>query len=304
MSATAPHDVDVPVVRLHLRSTLEHVDWVAIENYCIQPDGEGWAGVGWGLWGDERPGISWQDYNRFKVEQGEPVVDSVRRLHDLPLGALVWSRRRDGTYWLGQITGEWLYADRDETRRLDLFNLRPCRWWLVGTEDAVPGKIVNNFRARIALNPVRDHTAVLYSRRLRDQFQGEAAAPEPIDPKAVVESLLGATDLEDLVAVYLQDRHGLILVSRGRSTPGYEYVLRSRGDGRRAVASVKSGTTPVDLDRLPREDDVDVWAYAVSGKGAGVARDDVRWINTKDLADFMIERSVVLPENVARWLKA
>jgi hypothetical protein len=278
---------------------------MAIEDYCIGPDGDGWAGVGWGLWSEERlPGISWEEYKQRKVERGEPIDDSVRRLHDLPVGALVWTRRQDGTYWLGEISGDWRYADGDEARRLDMFNLRPCHWWRVGTEDAVPGKIVNNFRAAMTLNPVRHHTAVLYSYRLRDQASGKTEALRSLEPRAIVESLLGATDLEDLVAVYLQDRHDLIVVSRGRSTPGNEYVLCSRSDGHRAVASVKSGAARVELDRLPRDNGVDVWAYAVSAEGIGTPRDDVRWINTQELVDFMLERSVVLPENVARWLTA
>jgi len=117
-----------------------------------------------------------------------------------------------------------------------------------------------------------------------------------------VESLHGATELEDLVAVCLHDRHALILVSRGCSTPGYEYVLRARRDGRAAVASVKSGAAPIELDHLPSGDGVDVWAYAVSGAATGTPRDEIQWISTAELPDFMAKRPAILPENVARWL--
>jgi len=142
-----------------------------------------------------------------------------------------------------------------------MFNLRPCRWRSVGTQDAVPGIVVSNFNRPKTLNPVADGAAILYTERLHRQLTGEIdpEAPNP-DSRDVIESLLGVLDLEDLVAVYLQDAHDFILVSRGSSTVGYEYVLRHRRSGRRAVATVKSARASVDLDALPAAPDVDVWA--------------------------------------------
>jgi hypothetical protein len=80
-------------------------------------------------------------------------------------------------------------------------------------------------------------------------------------------------------------------------------VLRDRDSGRKAVATVKSGGAPVELDALPTGADVDVWAYAVQERNwTGAPRDDVRWISTKELVDFMNTRRQVLPDQVNRWL--
>lgn len=292
-----------PVVRVHLRSGIRTPDeWVAIENYCLRQDG-GWIGVGWGIWGEEvLDGISWNEYGRRRVGHGESVDESVRRLHALPVGSLAWTRRRDGTYWLGEITGPWRYVDSETTRALDLFNVRPCRWWKVGTEDAVPGKIVNNFRPSRTVNPVADAVAVRYSHERHRELCGLPPTGELPTPKEVITSLLGATDLEDLVAVFLQDRYDLVLVSRGRSTPGYEYVLRSRQTGRRALATVKSGGARPELDRLPHDGQSDLYVYAVSGPHTDARYSDVRWISTAELAQFIVDRPNILPENVLRWL--
>jgi hypothetical protein len=295
---------DAPVARLHLRSTVQGVDHVAIEDWCIGDGGDGWAGVGWGLWKDESyTSITWEQYVEMRDEHGDGVDESVRRLHDLPTGTLVWSRRRDSSYWLGEITGPWCYRDGDEAHALDMFNLRPCRWWHVGTQDLVPGKVVNNFSARKTLNPVADRGAVRYTRRLHAQYAGHAFDLTPTTPTEVITSLLGPTDLEDLVAAYLQDQHELVLVNRGSSTVGYEYVLRDRATGRRAVATVKSGGTPVNLSALPTDPAVDVWAYTVIDRNwTGQNRDDIRWITTEELAAFVSGRAQVLPEQVIRWL--
>lgn len=205
------------VVRLHLRSTVEGVDHVAIEDWCLRTDSKCWVGVRWGLWDDESDGISWEEYEH----RSGSVNDSVQRLHDLPKGSLVWSRRRDSSYWLGEITGKWRYRDGPEAQRLDMFNVRRCRWWHVGTQDSVPGIVVSNFNRQKALNPVADRGAVLYTRRLHAQLSGAAREMAPAEPHDVIESLLGATDLEDLVAVYLQDQQGLVLINRAPSTVGY-----------------------------------------------------------------------------------
>ena len=302
MSKPAVTAVGMPnrqVARLHLRSTVEAVDHVAIEEWCLRGD---WAGVGWGLWDENCDGISWDEYERRRADSGEGVNDSVRRLHDLPIGSLLWTRRRDSSYWLGELTGRWQYRDGVEAQKLDLFNVRRCRWWSVGTQDSVPGIVVSNFNRSKTLNPVADRGAVGYTNRLHAQLAGELATPPPADPREVIESLLGALDLEDLVAVYLQDVHGFVLVNRGRTTVGYEYVLRHRETGRRAVATVKSAGARVDLDALPVDPDVGVWAYAVSGQSRGAAREDIRWITTDELVEFITHRQSVLPDQVVRWL--
>lgn len=123
------------------------------------------------------------------------------------------------------------------------------------------------------------------------------------DPKTVIKSLLGAEDLEDLVAVYLQDRFDYLIVSRLRSTPGYEYELRARNGGATAVASVKSGNTPVDIDLLPWDTVDAAYAYAVCDKYDGKRRPQFIEIQTDELAEFMLSRLEALPERVANWLE-
>jgi hypothetical protein len=293
------------VARLHLRSTVEDVDHVAIEDWCLRDGagGNGWAGVGWGLWDAARAGIGWEQYCRDYVAAGYELNDSVKRLYELPIGSLVWTRRRDSSYWLGELTGPWEYRDGGVAQALDMFNVRRCHWWKVGTQDSVPGIVVSNFNRSKTLNPVADYGAVRYTLRLHAQVAGHAEEIGPSDPREVVESLLGALDLEDLVAVYLQDRHSFVLVNRGKSSVGYEYVLRRRDTGRRAVATVKSAGAVIDLDALPDDADVEVWAFAVSGRTTGQQRENIRWISTDELIDFIRERESVLPDQVARWLR-
>ncbi|MBS1887515.1 MAG: hypothetical protein JSU06_10040 [Actinobacteria bacterium] len=292
-----PHE-ETDVQRIHIRSTVDGVDHDAATRWCL---GEGLVGIGWGIW-DGNGERTWERYVEGYENRHGAVDANVRRFHDLDVGTLIWTRERSGNYWLGRIEGRWRYRDDEVAQRLDLFNLRPTAWKEVGTEDRVPGRVVNAFRSRMTLQRIKDRGAVSYSNRLyrRSDTDEERVA---VDPRAVIESLLGPEDLEDLVAVYLQDRFDYLLVSRFRSTPGYEYVLRKRDGGQTAVASVKSGDTPVDLDLLPVNTVDEAFAYAVSGKYTGERSPNTRCIETEELCDFMLGRRSILPDRITDWLE-
>jgi hypothetical protein len=291
-----PVNDDRDVQRLHIRSTVEGVSHDAATTWCLT---NGYAGVGWGLWDPARSGISWEEY----MAETDGLNSNVRRFHDLATGTLLWTRERNGIYWLGVVEGEWEYHDDDTAHALDMFNLRGTAWRQVGAEDLVPGRVVNGFRSSRTLQRIGDRGARAYSRRMHQQVAEHRADLEPVAPRAVIESLIGSEDLEDLVAVYLQDRFDYLAVSRLRSTPGYEYVLSRRTDGSRAVVSVKSGQTPVDLDLLP-SDTVDAsYAYAVSGQYVGERHPNLTCIKTEELTEFIVERRAVLPERVVAWLR-
>ena len=57
---------------------------------------------------------------------------------------------------------------------------------------------------------MKDPGAVRFTRRLHAQYVGLGHDLRPTTPVEVITSLLGPTDLGDLVAVYLQDQHLLV----------------------------------------------------------------------------------------------
>ena len=283
---------------MHIRSTIEAVDHDEATSWCIT---EGFAGVGWGLW-DGRNNRKWHEYvDDYAGEKGK-LNGNVRRFHDLAIGTLIWSRERNGRYWLGRIEGDWEYRDDETAQRLDLFNLRSTSWHPVGTEDRVPGRVVNAFRSRMTLQRIVDSGARAYSRRAYFHFLEPQAPVESPGVELVIKSYLGPEDLEDLVAVYLQDTLDYLVVSRLRSTPGYEYVLRNRVTGKTAVASVKSGDTPVDLDLLPVDAVDAAFAYAVSERYVGSRDPKITCIQTDTLARFIRARRKILPDRISDWL--
>lgn len=283
------------VQRLHIRSTNEGVSHTAATSWCLE---NGRAGVGWGLWDENVRAATWEEY----VDRADSINSNVRRFHDLDHGSLIWTRELTGEYWLGELTGEWEYRDDSTARKFDLFCTRQVRWESVGTEDNVPGKVVNAFRSQMTLQRIADSGARAYSNRLFELRANPTAERSPVSPTVVLKSLIGAEDLEDLVLVYLQVRFGYVFVSRGHSTPGYEYVLKSH-DGQTIVASVKSGDTPVDLDLLPAESADIAYVFSVGGKSRGSTEMRVEEITPQELVTFMSNNAAILPNRVAAWLR-
>ncbi len=280
------------VQRLHIRSTIEGVSHTAATAWCLE---HGKAGMGWGFW--DSPGKrTWDEY----VETSDAVNSNVRRFKEMPVGSLIWTRELNGEYWIGEVTGDWEYEDNAVARQMDLFCLRETDWQKVGTEDRVPGRVVNAFRSSRTLQRIGDAGAAAYTNRLFLRSTDSEVALEPIEPSMVLESLIGAEDLEDLIAVYLQVTFDLVLISRFRSTPSYEYVLRG-STGETVVASVKSGQTPVDLSLLPADSADRAFVFATSGVYEGSSTIATDEITKSDLLEFMASGSPYLPERIRLW---
>ncbi len=61
-------------------------------------------------------------------DPGEKAARMARRLAGLPDGTFVWTRDRDGLYWLGRIAGPARYDDSAEAREVGIHHVRPAAW--------------------------------------------------------------------------------------------------------------------------------------------------------------------------------
>ncbi|OMC16282.1 GAF domain-containing protein [Mycobacterium sp. SP-6446] len=77
----------------------------------------------------------------------ERLVRRVARFAELDDGSFVWTRDTNGWFWLGRISGPYVY-DADQTAAaVDLVHIRPCEWLPVPLlEQDVPAAVVATFR--------------------------------------------------------------------------------------------------------------------------------------------------------------
>jgi hypothetical protein len=133
--------------------------------FCFK---NGWTGIGWGI--DSVPdGIDQPHrYESALFDLPEDRRAAARSAHHalahkMQPGDFVWCRAQGNIYWLGRVSGSWLYRNVEAFDDLDLYQIRKCQWVCVGPADLVPGPIKNAFAgpgstiSRIN----REHDAVL-----------------------------------------------------------------------------------------------------------------------------------------------
>ena len=274
--------------------------------FCIEGN---IMGVGWPVETGEQ-GLDWESYYELGEEKYYRNNDrgwwpAVNALHNrMNIRDLCWTRNSDGIYYLGRITGDWRYENTHENREADVVNVRDCEWYEVGLVDSVPGKVVNSIRGR-AVQQVPGDSVNLYSRYLYNQLCAEplyALVGEHGDVDLF--ALVSAEDCEDIMGIYLQEEgYRLIPSSCKSSTVRYEFVLKNRETGRRAVVQVKQGQ--IDLSREEYGDafeDDDVFLFTTHGNYVGAERANVHCLDPEGIRDFVLANREVLSDRLSRWI--
>jgi hypothetical protein len=113
-------------------------------------------------------------------------------------------------------------------------------------------------------------------------------------------------DLEAVVGVYLQRRHGYGMLSGSRpDTPAYEYVLRHPDDGHLAVVQVKTGraAVPRDAGSLPMGSVDCAYVFSPTGTYSGKPTASVVTLPFDALVDFMRAEPMSLPPTVEHLVR-
>lgn len=143
----APRDVTAAVYRAPMRSRRDDVDFGAT---IERARSRGVCGFG----GPRTP-------------SDERLARRIERFRDIEEGSFVWTRDPDGLYWLGRITGPYLYDDDDAAAAVDLVHVRECDWLPTPLlEQAVPVAVIATFR-RGGRNFQQTHDATVGDETMR-----------------------------------------------------------------------------------------------------------------------------------------
>lgn len=296
--------------RLNIKTgSQEHTD---PREFCFD---RGILGVGWPLCeGIEK--LAWEEYRqkaekKYKVDRQDKgwwrALNAIA--NRMKVDDLVWTRDSKGVYYLARVLGEWRYEAFPENLAADVVNVRECNWKEVGPVDAVPGRVANSFSRGGALASVPDNIVLTYSAKLYDELAEEdiyADSIASIPQDADLFSLLSDFACEDLVGTYLQVKEGYSIVpsSCKRSTPHYEFVMKHKKTGERAVAQVKGGAESLqiaDYATLPVDR---VFLFTARGQYRGPAHPKVECLEPNDMERFARENPKIMSEEIARWIEA
>ena len=283
------------------------VEGVDPRRFCLERN---ILGLGWPV--GELESLDWDTYQDLGTaeyyDNGNkgwwPAVNAIR--NRMTEGDLCWTRDWEGNYYLGRVSGAWEYRAAPEHTDADVVNVRCCRWMRVGTVDAVPGKVLNSFRAGRTLQAVHDETVLFYSKLLFNS-NGEPVYDLSDDVKGGLDlfALASPEDCEDIVAIYLQAEYGYYLIpSTCRlDTVKTEFVLRNAKG--KAQVQVKQGAVPLYRNQFAwdRNDPCKWFLFSTSGNYYGSDSDHVSCLDPCKVRDFAFANATVMPTRVQHLIK-
>ncbi|MHA7871558.1 MAG: hypothetical protein ACX939_04330 [Hyphococcus sp.] len=231
--------------RVRLKSGRGDVDHRLAREFAIT---KGIVGAGWGLSDPTLLPDCSNDFDKYvkhaKLEYpSDKSLEKSTRMYaeKMQVGDICWLYvTHSGEYWCAVIEGEFVYRCVEDFRVHDLHVIRPCRWAKAGTAECVPGVVRRGLAGTFGtISPIqRDKTVAI---KCAQQILGLSSEFKSVD----FYSAADPDDLEDVVALFLQNKGWSIFPSTSKATmASYEFVLVHKASGRRAGLQVKSGGVP------------------------------------------------------------
>ncbi len=266
---------------------------------------KGIVGVGWPIDHDSTP-VSWEQYwKAASLENyGTSWTAALNAIKNrMQIDDIIWTRDWQGNYFLGRITSDWYYDTSQECANADIVNVRKCEWHKVGTEEAVPGKVVSSFRPARTVQIIDDDTVYNFSQIVYNQKTNSTFYHVDNVSGRDIFSLLSPDDCEDALAIYLQAKHDYLIIpsSCKDDTMTYEFELKNRITGKSAVVQVKSGLTPLNIDDYGNLE-TDIYLFATSGQYSGSAKANIKTIDPEIIRTFLYEQTHLLPDKMKVWI--
>ena len=275
---------------------------VDAHEFCIR---NSILGIGWQVQVSD-PVPDWETYYSLGMKKyydpGDkgwwPAINAIR--NRMAVRDLCWTRDREGNYYIGKVTGSWKYFSGDDYCNADIVNVRDCKWFKTGTVDSVPGKILNSFRFQSTIQAVSGDASNFYSKLVYNSLSGEDEYDLSHDAKGDFFDLLQPEECEDIVGIYLQEKHGYRLIPSTcrRDTMKAEFVLRKVG--RKALVQVKQGNQTLDTSDFNDDpnDPLRWFLFATSGEYVGGDRDHVSCLDPEEMRTFAMKNRALMPRRI------
>ena len=263
----------------------------------------------------QRSGIkSYDDYAALIKEwnvYGGSVDDNVRRLYyNVKPDDLVWIRDK-GIYYIGRVgeNSQWIYDSSRELLDRDSTTQRTCiKWYKVGDEFHVPGRVVNSFiqgatLQRINSDAVERFSQHYYNTKIDNNCYKDLTIRAD---KEMFYSLISSTDCEDLVYAYLFSKYGYIVIpsTNKQSTALFECVLLNPKDRTHIYIQAKKGNVDIDANAF-RHLQGKVFLFTSEGTVKNLDSNDgnIKRISPEDLFVFAMSDAAknIVSDSISYW---
>lgn len=268
-------------------------------------------GCGWRLLDENENRIRPKDIDeceklgRVQYDNARGFVVSIHALKEMEIDDLIWTRN-DGIYYLCRVTGKWRFENKEKNYRNDILNVVPVEFIEIGTIENIPGKVVNSFRARSALqrihgNPALEASKMIYNNKTEIKYYDVT----PVDKNDILEMLL-PEDVEEIISFYLQcEKNYLIYSSTNKvDTEKYEFVAIARDGSHLCYPQVKTGNVSLDFNEYDclTQNGNKVYLFAVSQNYIRNNNSEIIALTKDEIIDFVYNHKAIMPERIKMWL--
>ncbi len=269
----------------------------------------GIVGVGWQIEYETEP-VLWETYEKIAREKycingsrsWSSALNAIYR--DIKQDDLIWTRDKQGIYYIGRIKGDWRYETSPDCKKADIVNVRGCEWHKVGTVGDIPGKIVSSFARSRTVQKIRNDSVMRFSKNLYNQITNNISEVEKLTGKDVF-SLLSPEDCEDALALYLQVEKGYMVVPSTckKDTLNYEFELKHRQTGKTAVVQVKNSVWDLSTEEFNKiNEECEVFLLTTEGNYTGLNKPNIHFVDREVIKDFLYSNTHLLPKKMKVWI--
>ena len=224
-------------------------------------------------------------------------------------GDLVWTRIGGDAsqYYLCQVDN-LLWKDRnvtDEHKNHDIGNFVSAKWVHVGTEDCVPGKVVNSFSVSRTAQRISDVEAI--TKHIWNSFSDnqQNRYEESKLTKIDFWNMIGSEELECLVLLYIQSKGYMIYSSTlKKSSAKFEVIMIANDGSHRCFPQVKRGTplpTQEYIKVLGNSEDK-IFLFSTSENYGTQTHPQIICLTKNELELFIDNNSIILPASIQYWV--
>ena len=150
-----------------------------------------------------------------------------------------------------------------------------------------------------------DETVSFYSRFRYNGLSKEAAYDLSGDVRRDLFALIRPEDCEDIVGIYLQEKHGYRLIpsSCKLDTDKTEFILKT-AEGKQAYVQVKQGNVDLNADEFKhdRSNPHDWYLFTTNGRYTGKRRNHLHCFNPDDMRDFAMANRALMSDRVQTFI--
>ena len=156
--------------RIHLKA--DAIATVDPNEFCIRV---GVVGVGWPI---DISGISMPLARELYMQKAKNDYNNAinwrialnAMIYRIKLDDLIWTRNKNGEYFIGRILSDWYYETKKDNIDADTMNIRKCEWYNVGNN--VPIEVVNCLKPGRTLQASYDCNILQFSKVAFNKLSG------------------------------------------------------------------------------------------------------------------------------------